>query len=95
MSAIGQKQTLIDGSIRMTSGTMKPTPAQHEAFLAQELLPGVTFRHNEFVTVVAGEHQGSSGSLVSVEVLGDDPVFLLELERGFDVRVRQSELVRR
>jgi hypothetical protein len=73
---------------------MKPTAAQHNAFLAQELLPGVVFRHGEFVRVVSGRSVGSAGSLVSVEELGDDPVFLLELESGFDARVRQSEIQR-
>jgi hypothetical protein len=68
--------------------------AQHNAFLAQELLPGVAFRHNEFVKVISGENIGSAGSLVSVEALGDDPIFLLELESGSDVRVRQSEIKR-
>ena len=73
---------------------MKPTVAQHNAFLAQELLPGVAFRHNEFVKVISGKNIGSAGSLVSVEALGDDPIFLLELESGSDVRVRQSEIKR-
>lgn len=73
---------------------MKPTLAQHNAFLAQDLLPGVWFRHNEYVMVVAGEHKGASGSLVSVQELGVDPCFLLELDSGFDVSVRQSEIVR-
>ena len=73
---------------------MKPTAAQHNAFLAQEPLPGVDFRHNEFVKVVSGDHAGSVGSLVSVEELGGDPVYVLELESGFDVRVLQSQVQR-
>ena len=73
---------------------MKPTSTQHNAFLAQELLPGVTFKHNEFVRVSSGANAGSAGSLVSVEELGDDPVFLLELESGVDILVKQSQLER-
>lgn len=73
---------------------MKPTLAQHSAFLSQELLRGVTYRHNEYVTVIAGEYVGTAGSLVSVEDLGNDPVFLIELDRGFDALVHQSEIER-
>jgi hypothetical protein len=73
---------------------MKPTLAQHNAFLAQESLPGVTLKHNEFVRVSSGANAGSAGSLVSVEELGDDPVFLLELEGGVDILVKQSQLER-
>jgi hypothetical protein len=73
---------------------MKPTMAQHNAFLARQQLPGVAFTHNEFVRVVSGERIGCTGSLASVEELGDDPLFVLELESGFDVRVRQSQIER-
>jgi hypothetical protein len=73
---------------------MQPTVLQHNAFLAQELLPGVVVRHNEFVRIISGENEGATGSLVSVEELGNDPSFLLELESGYDVLVRQSQLAR-
>ena len=72
----------------------KPTLAQCNAFLAQELLPGVAFRHNEFVRIIAGTHKGFAGSLVSIEGLGDDPAFLIELELGLDAVVHQSEIAR-
>lgn len=83
-------RTTSNGSVEV----MKPTLAQHNAFLAQELLPGVVFRHNEFVRVVAGANLGASGSLISVEEVGSDPVFVLELESGSDVLVRQSQIAR-
>ena len=31
---------------------------------------------------------------MSVEELGEDPLFVLELESGFDIRVRQSNIER-
>jgi len=73
---------------------MKPTMNQHNDFLAHKPIEGVRFEHNDYVRIVAGEHKGKNGSLVSVEELGDDPLFLLELESGFDVHVRQSQIER-
>lgn len=73
---------------------MKPTIYHHNAFLAHKPIGGVSFEHNDYVRIVAGEHKGKNGSLVSVEELGEDPLFLLEQESGFDVRVRQSQIER-
>jgi len=69
---------------------MKPTHQQHNDYLAHEPLPGVSFAQNSYVAIVAGEHAGKSGSLISVETLGNDPVYLVELESGKDVLVPQS-----
>jgi hypothetical protein len=71
---------------------MKPTVAQHSDFLAQKLLPGVLLKHNDYVKVISGAHVGDAGSVVSVEELGSDPEFIVELESGKDVRIRQSNL---
>jgi len=71
---------------------MKPSFDQHNAFLAREPLPSVRFEHNDFVRVASGEHAGINGSIVSVEVLGDDPVYLVELESNQDALVPQSRL---
>lgn len=73
---------------------MKPTFDQHNDFLAHRPVPGVEFEHNEYVRVISGKSKGHKGSLVSVLELGEDPVFLLELESGFDVEVRPSEIER-
>jgi hypothetical protein len=72
---------------------MRPTTQHYAAFLAHEPLPGVTLSHNDYVRVCAGEHVGPSGSVVSVEELGPDPIYLVELESGQDVLVAQSCLV--
>lgn len=73
---------------------MKPTIDHHNNFLAHKPIEGVGFEHNEYVRIVSGEHKDKRGSLVSVEELGDDPLFVLELESGFDIRVRQSQIER-
>lgn len=73
---------------------MKPTIDQHNDFLAHKPIERVRFEHNDSVRIVAGEHEGKNGTLVSIEELGEDPLFVLELEAGFDTRVRQSQIQR-
>lgn len=64
------------------------------AFLAHIPIQGVAFEHNEAVCVVSGEHSGKVGSLVSINSLGHDPSYTLELSSGPDVVVLQSQLRR-
>ena len=73
---------------------MKPTIGQHNDFFAHRPIAGVRFKHNDYVRIVAGEHKGKNGSLISIEELTEDPLFLLELESGSDVYVRQSQIER-
>ncbi|GLQ98167.1 hypothetical protein GCM10007863_25870 [Dyella mobilis] len=61
-----------------------------QAFLNREAIPGVRFMHNDYVQVVSGELAGSFGSLVTIVELHPDPLLVLELETGCDVKVRQS-----
>ena len=71
---------------------MKPTQDQHNDFFANRPLPGVAFEHNDAVEVTGGEHAGDSGAIISVEELGDDPVYLVELGSGQDAVISQSLL---
>ncbi len=73
-------------------GLMKPTSTQHNAFFAHEPIDGVLFKHNDAVLVAAGEHAGQVGSLISIEDLGSDPVFLVEFGSGTDAYIQQSHL---
>ena len=73
---------------------MKPEIHHHNDFLDHKPIPGITFEHNDYVRVVAGEHKGKTGSLVGIIELGADPIYTLELESGFDVQVRQSQIER-
>jgi hypothetical protein len=65
-----------------------------QAFLWQEYIIGVNFRHNESVAVVSGPYAGEQGSLVSLVGLEPEPEFTLEAESGQDIQVRQSNLAR-
>ena len=71
---------------------MKPTHDQHNDFFAHRPLPGLVFEHDDFVMIVGGDHAGDSGSIISVEELGVDPLYLVELASGQDAVIRQSLL---
>lgn len=71
---------------------MKPTSDQCNDFLAHRPVPGVAFEHNDSVLVISGVHAGSGGAIISIEELGDDPAFRVELGSGQDVVIRQSLL---
>jgi hypothetical protein len=44
------------------------------------------------VDIIGGEHAGGSGAVISIEELGDDPLYLIELGSGKDALVHQSLL---
>lgn len=71
---------------------MKPSSDQHNDFFAHRSLPGIAFKHNDAVDVVGGEYVGSSGSIVSVEELGEELSYLVELSSGQDAVISQSSL---
>lgn len=71
---------------------MKPSLDQCNAFLSGKPIPGVYFRHNDYVEVTGGEYAGASGSVVNVDELSDDPVIRVELESGYDALIVQSRL---
>lgn len=76
----------------MGSKRMRESLDIGQAFLNREEIPGVLFMHNDYVRVVSGEPTGSFGSLVTVLGLEPEPLFVLGLETGFDVEVRQSQI---
>lgn len=63
-----------------------------QAFLDRERIVGVKFQHNDYVRVIDGPYTGMNGSLVSLEAIESEPIFLVELEEGGDVEIRQSHL---
>lgn len=63
-----------------------------QAFLNREPITGVNFEHDDLVLVLSGTHAGNKGSLVSLVSLAPEPIFILELESGFDVEIKQSQI---
>lgn len=48
--------------------------------------------HNDYVQVMAGTFAGRFGSLVTIDSMGPEPLFVVELESGEDARIPQSAL---
>ena len=65
--------------------------ATQNRWILGEEVPGVAFRMNQNIMVVAGVHKGTRGTLISLYELGSDPLFALESKTG-DYQVRQSEI---
>ena len=63
-----------------------------QRFLDHQPIPGVVFEHNDYVHVIAGESSGKRGSLVTLVEIEPEPVYLVEIEWGGDVRIPQSQL---
>lgn len=66
----------------------------HNDFLARRAIPGVLFKHNDYVRVITGQYAGNTGSLVGIHYMDADPAFVLEAESGLDLVVLQSEVGR-
>ena len=69
---------------------MQLTLEQADAFLAGEAIEGVRFQLNEEVEIVEGAHRGTFGSVIAIESLGADPILVVELSTGLDLKVAQS-----
>jgi len=55
-------------------------------------IPGVAFGLNDFVEIISGANASQRGSTMSLLDLRPEPVYLVELESGVDVRISQSSL---
>jgi hypothetical protein len=63
-----------------------------EAFFRGEATEGIRFGVNAAVRVSKGPHAGANGSVISLEQLDPEPVFLIELGDGSDLLIAQSDL---
>ena len=62
-------------------------------WFAGEAVPGAAFRLNDSVEILAGEHTGNGGTVISIERLTPEPIYLVELgDTGEDVRLSESNL---
>ncbi len=64
----------------------------HNSWLGGEKVEGAKFIHNSYVEVIAGEHKGATGSVVSLVCLGSDARYIVEKESGFDIEVAESDI---
>ena len=63
-----------------------------DRWLAGETVEGVAFAHGARVEVAGGALDGRRGRIALLIALGADPAYLVTLDGGGDVRVRQSSL---
>lgn len=64
-----------------------------DAFLCREPIVGARLKHGDYVQIIDGVCAGQRGSLIAILSLLPEPTYLLELEAGNDIQVRQSALV--
>lgn len=63
-----------------------------QRFLNHEPIDGASFRLNDFVSIITGEHSGCDGFVVSITKLSPEVTYLVEIEWNGDVEVTQSQL---
>lgn len=73
----------------------QPERGAGDRWLAGERIDGVAFAHHAAVEVRGGRFDGDAGRVELVLLLGADPLYLVTLERGGAVKVRQSSLRQR
>ena len=61
-------------------------------WMAGESINNVHFKLNDFVTIISGEFEGGTGSVISPEEFGNNPTYLIETSAGKDILVKQNEL---
>ncbi|HEY2346594.1 MAG TPA: hypothetical protein VGH80_12080 [Xanthomonadaceae bacterium] len=69
-----------------------PSPDIVNAWRAGQPVPGVGFAPDDLVTILAGEHTGNVGSLVSLEQVEPEVVYHVEIDTNFVVPAKQSEI---
>ena len=62
------------------------------AWHAGQAVPGLNFAHDDLVTLLAGEHTGNVGSLVSIAQVEPEVVYNVEIDTNFVVAAKQSEI---
>jgi ribosomal protein L24 len=65
---------------------------RHNQWLDGARLPNVHFLMNDYVDVIAGQHLGELGSVVSIYQFEPTPCYVVETETGKDIVVAESEI---
>ncbi|MBS0575185.1 MAG: hypothetical protein JSS45_01990 [Proteobacteria bacterium] len=69
-----------------------PSPDIIAAWRAGQPVAGVSFAHDDLVTLLAGEHTGNVGSLVSIREIAPEVIYDVEIDTNFVVPARQSQI---
>jgi hypothetical protein len=68
------------------------TPGTGDRWMAGEAIPGVAFAMHARVRIVGGSRDGQTGSVALLVGLAPEPGYLVTLDGGGDLKVRQSAL---
>ena len=71
---------------------MKASIEQINKWLAGEVVEDSVFKLNDYVKIISGNNSGAVGSVISLETVGSNPTYLIELVSGEDANVKQSEI---
>ena len=55
-------------------------------------IEGIKYGLNDFVRIISGEHEGETGSVISLTSI-KPPTYLIELSSGHDIDIAESDLV--
>ena len=69
-----------------------PSPGLGDRWLRGEPLPGVAFAQHERVTIAGGSRGGRTGGVLLLLAVAPEPLYLVALDGGGDLKVRQSAL---
>ncbi|MBS0212060.1 MAG: hypothetical protein JSR26_02620 [Proteobacteria bacterium] len=69
-----------------------PSPEIAAAWRAGRPVAGVTFAHDDLVTIMAGEHTGNVGSLVALAQVEPEVVYDVEIDTNFIVPAGQAQI---
>ena len=61
-------------------------------FMGRGPVRGLSFLLNDSVEVTGGPHSGATGAVVALRSLEPEPTYVVELDSGEDVELRQAEL---
>jgi len=83
--------------LNMISGQQKEVLMIEEEiirkWIGMESVKGISFLLNDSVQVITGDYAGKQGSVISLIDTEPLPVYLVELNDGKDIRVKQSEII--
>ena len=67
-------------------------PGLGDRWLRGEPLDGVAFAQHDAVTIAGGSRDGDAGRVVLLLAVAPQPLYLVALDAGGDLRVRQDAL---
>ena len=71
---------------------MKANLEDINSWMAGKQVGNSKYRLNENIKIISGEHIRKEGSVISLESVGENPSYIVELQSGDDVLVNQTDI---